>query len=110
MYFKRSSNFISTETTLSHLLSRGKESVGNMVQKFYLSKKPLVCPFCIALVVCLLLHYNSADIWMDPFSLAPNSIPIYEANFDSNDGISQSIHFWYLIFSCLKLVVLAGNN
>lgn len=85
MYFKRSLQFLFTGKILSHLWFLGKESVGNIVvQKFIYprSKYRWFAHFCIALG-CLSAFAITIPLtfgWIH-FTLAPNSISIYEAHF-----------------------------
>ncbi len=85
MYFKRSLQFLFTGKIVSHLWFLGKESVGNIiVQKFIYprSKYRWFAHFCIALgctsafAITIPLTFG----WIH-FTLAPNSISIYEAHF-----------------------------
>ena len=85
MYFKRSLQFLFTGKILSHLWFLGKESVGNIaVQKFIYprSKYRWFAHFCIALG-CMSAFAITIPLtfgWIH-FTLAPNSISIYEAHF-----------------------------
>ena len=85
LYFKRSLQFLFTGKILSHLWFLGKESVGNIaVQKFIYprSKYRWFAHFCIALG-CMSAFAITIPLtfgWIH-FTLAPNSISIYEAHF-----------------------------
>lgn len=85
MYFKRSLQFLFTGKILSHLWFLGKESVGNIaVQKFIYprSKYRWFAHFCNALG-CMSAFAITIPLtfgWIH-FTLAPNSISIYEAHF-----------------------------
>ncbi|MBP1225258.1 MFS transporter [Flavobacterium sp. 1355] len=85
MYFKRSLKFLFTGKVFSHLWFLGKESVGNIVvQKFIYprSKWRWFAHFCIALG-CMSAFAITIPLtfgWIH-FTLAPNSISIYEAHF-----------------------------
>lgn len=85
MYFKRSLQFLFTGKILSHLWFLGKESVGNIVvQKFIYprSKYRWFAHFCIALgcISAFAITIPLTFGWIH-FTLAPNSISIYEAHF-----------------------------
>ena len=85
MYFKRSLQFLFTGKILSHLWFLGKESMGNIVvQKFIYprSKYRWFAHFCIALgcISAFAITIPLTFGWIH-FTLAPNSISIYEAHF-----------------------------
>jgi len=85
MYFKRSLKFLFTGKVFLHLWFLGKESVQNIVvQKFIYprSKWRWFAHFCIALG-CMSAFAITIPLtfgWIH-FTLAPNSISIYEAHF-----------------------------
>jgi nitrate reductase gamma subunit len=85
MYFKRSLQFLFTGKIVSHLWFLGKESVGNIaIQKFIYprSKYRWFAHFCIALgcISAFAITIPLTFGWIH-FTLAPNSISIYEAHF-----------------------------
>lgn len=85
MYFKRSIKFLFTGKVFSHLWFLGKETAQNIVvQKFIYprSKWRWFAHFCIA-IGCLSAFAITIPLtfgWIH-FTLAPNSISIYEAHF-----------------------------
>lgn len=108
MYFKRSLQFLFTGKILSHLWFLGKESVGNIVvQKFIYprSKYRWFAHFCIALgcISAFAITIPLTFGWIH-FTLAPNSISIYEAHFFGFKMMDFKIgSFWaFLIFHALN--------
>lgn len=108
MYFKRSIKFLFTGKVLSHLWFLGKESVGNIVvQKFIYprSKWRWFAHFCIA-IGCLSAFAITIPLtfgWIH-FTLAPDSISIYEAHFFGFKMMDFKINSFlaFLIFHALN--------
>lgn len=108
MYFKRSLQFLFTGKILSHLWFLGKESVGNIVvQKFIYprSKYRWFAHFCIALgcISAFAITIPLTFGWIH-FTLAPNSISIYEAHFFGFKMMDFKIESFlaFLIFHALN--------
>ncbi|CAM3424168.1 MFS transporter [Flavobacterium chungbukense] len=108
MYFKRSLKFLFTGKVLSHLWFLGKETAQNIVvQKFIYprSKWRWFAHFCIALG-CLSAFAITIPLtfgWIH-FTLAPNSISIYEAHFFGFKMMDFKINSFlaFLIFHALN--------
>jgi len=108
MYFKRSIKFLFTGKVFSHLWFLGKESVGNIVvQKFIYprSKWRWFAHFCIA-IGCLSAFAITIPLtfgWIH-FTLAPDSISIYEAHFFGFKMMDFKINSFlaFLIFHALN--------
>lgn len=108
MYFKRSLKFLFTGKVLSHLWFLGKETAQNIVvQKFIYprSKWRWFAHFCIALG-CLSAFAITIPLtfgWIH-FTLAPNSISIYEAHFFGFKMMDFQINSFlaFLIFHALN--------
>ncbi|WET01994.1 MFS transporter [Flavobacterium sp. YJ01] len=108
MYFKRSLKFLFTGKIFSHLWFLGKETAQNIVvQKFIYprSKWRWFAHFCIALG-CLSAFAITIPLtfgWIH-FTLAPNSISIYEAHFFGFKMMDFKINSFlaFLIFHALN--------
>ncbi|WJS94282.1 MFS transporter [Flavobacterium johnsoniae] len=108
MYFKRSLKFLFTGKIFSHLWFLGKETAQNIVvQKFIYprSKWRWFAHFCIALG-CLSAFAITIPLtfgWIH-FTLAPNSISIYEAHFFGFKMMDFQINSFlaFLIFHALN--------
>jgi len=108
MYFKRSIKFLFTGKIISHLWFLGKETAQNIVvQKFIYprSKWRWFAHFCIA-IGCLSAFAITIPLtfgWIH-FTLAPNSISIYEANFFGFKMMDFQINSFlaFLIFHALN--------
>ncbi|TDW48978.1 hypothetical protein EV144_103499 [Flavobacterium sp. 270] len=108
MYFKRSMKLLFSGKIISHLWFLGKESVGNIVvQKFIYprSKYRWFAHFCIA-IGCLSAFAITIPLtfgWIH-FTLAPNSISIYEAHFFGFTIMDFKINSFlaFLIFHALN--------
>jgi len=108
MYFKRSLKFLFTGKIFSHLWFLGKETAQNIVvQKFIYprSKWRWFAHFCIA-IGCLSAFAITIPLtfgWIH-FTLAPNSISIYEAHFFGFKMMDFQINSFlaFLIFHALN--------
>lgn len=108
MYFKRSLKFLFTGKIISHLWFLGKETAQNIVvQKFIYprSKWRWFAHFCIA-IGCLSAFAITIPLtfgWIH-FTLAPNSISIYEAHFFGFKMMDFQINSFlaFLIFHALN--------
>ncbi|PBJ14228.1 MFS transporter [Flavobacterium sp. ACN6] len=108
MYFKRSLQFLFTGKILYHLWFLGKESAQNIVvQKFIYprSKWRWFAHFCIALgcISAFAITIPLTFGWIH-FTLAPNSISIYEAHFFGFKMMDFKINSFlaFLIFHALN--------
>lgn len=108
MYFKRSLKFLFTGKIFSHLWFLGKETAQNIVvQKFIYprSKWRWFAHFCIALgcISAFAITIPLTFGWIH-FTLAPNSISIYEAHFFGFKMMDFKINSFlaFLIFHALN--------
>jgi nitrate reductase gamma subunit len=108
MYFKRSIKFLFTGKVFSHLWFLGKESFQNIVVQRFIyprSKWRWFAHFCIA-IGCLSAFAITIPLtfgWIH-FTLAPNSISIYEAHFFGFKMMDFQINSFlaFLIFHALN--------